>query len=217
MFESRLKIFSGNSLVVQCFGLRAFTEGAQVQSLVRELRFCKPHSMAKTREAFSDIKGQSASPQPHVSFLRKLLKDVIRLNEGQKRQAMKSRKQWLHPRRAKKGSPRMTPVLKTRQHVAEPHQSRKVRGGSESSAGTEVRMAVNFMRSRVEQLEDIVKAHYSFINRKEKRQLKTLGKVKSWQKMCSSSMKMKISSNFKQFLCVWEKIPSDLDAKTVLL
>ena len=72
----------------------------------------------------------------------------------------------------------MTPVLKTRQHVAEPHQSRKVRGGSESSAGTEVRMAANFMRSRVEQLEDIVKAHYSFINRKEKRQLKTLGKVK---------------------------------------
>ena len=35
--------------------------------------------------------------------------------------------------------------------------------------------------------------------------------------MCNSSMKMKISSNFKQFLGVWEKIPSDLDAKTVLL
>ena len=54
-----------------------------------------------------------------------------------------------------------------------------MRGGSESSAGIEVRMAVNFMSSRAEQLEDMVKAHYSFINRKEKRQLKTLGKVKS--------------------------------------
>ena len=54
-----------------------------------------------------------------------------------------------------------------------------MRGGSESSAGIEVRMAVNFMSSRAEQLEDMVKTHYSFINRKEKRQLKTLGKVKS--------------------------------------
>ena len=205
MFESRLKIFSGNSLVVQWFGLRAFTEGAQVQSLVRELRFCKPHSMAKTREAFSDIKGQSASPQPHVSFLRKLLDDVIQLNEGQKRKAMKSRKQWLHPRREEKGSPRMTPVLKTWQHLVEPHQSRNVRGARELSTGIEVRMAVNFRSSRVEQLENMVKAHYFFINRKEKRQLKTLGKIKSWQKMYSSSMKMKTSSNFKHFVGVWEK------------
>ena len=35
--------------------------------------------------------------------------------------------------------------------------------------------------------------------------------------MCSSSMKMKISSNFKPFLGVWGQIPFDLDAKTVLL
>ena len=39
----------GNSLAVQWLGLRAFTaEGrVQVQSLVRDLRSCKPHGVAK--------------------------------------------------------------------------------------------------------------------------------------------------------------------------
>ena len=32
-----------NSLAVQCLGLGAFTAMARVQSLVRELRSCKPH------------------------------------------------------------------------------------------------------------------------------------------------------------------------------
>lgn len=54
-----------------------------------------------------------------------------------------------------------------------------MRGARELSTGIEVRMAVNFRSSRVEQLENMVKAHYFFINRKEKRQLKTLGKIKS--------------------------------------
>ena len=37
----------GNSLVVQWLALIAFTAGTQVQSLVRELRSCKPHGMAE--------------------------------------------------------------------------------------------------------------------------------------------------------------------------
>ena len=38
---------AGNSLVVQWLGFHAFTARAQVQSLVRELRFCQSHSVAK--------------------------------------------------------------------------------------------------------------------------------------------------------------------------
>ena len=37
----------GNSLEVQWLGLGAFTAVAQVQSLVGELRSCKPHGVAK--------------------------------------------------------------------------------------------------------------------------------------------------------------------------
>ena len=37
----------GNSLVVQWLGLSAFTAVAQVQSLVRELKFCKLRCTAK--------------------------------------------------------------------------------------------------------------------------------------------------------------------------
>ena len=33
----------GASLVVQGLGLRAFTQGLRVQSLVRKLRSCKPY------------------------------------------------------------------------------------------------------------------------------------------------------------------------------
>ena len=40
----------GNSMVVQWLGLGAFTARPQVQSLVGELRSCKPGSMAKKRE-----------------------------------------------------------------------------------------------------------------------------------------------------------------------
>ena len=39
-----------NSLVVQWLGLCAFTAGAQVQSLVRELRSREPHSVAKKKK-----------------------------------------------------------------------------------------------------------------------------------------------------------------------
>ena len=38
---------TGNSLAVQWLGLHAFTAGAQVQSLVRELRSCKQCGAAK--------------------------------------------------------------------------------------------------------------------------------------------------------------------------
>ena len=41
------KGLSGNSLVVQWLGLRAFNAVAQIQSLVRELRSHKPSSAAK--------------------------------------------------------------------------------------------------------------------------------------------------------------------------
>ena len=41
------KIFNGNSLVVQWLRLGSFTARAQVQSLVRKLRSCKPWGMAK--------------------------------------------------------------------------------------------------------------------------------------------------------------------------
>ena len=40
----------GNSLVVQWLGLSTFTAGAQVQSLVGELRSCKPHGVAKKKK-----------------------------------------------------------------------------------------------------------------------------------------------------------------------
>ena len=37
----------GNSLTVQWLGFGAFTAGARVRSLVRELGYCKPRYMAK--------------------------------------------------------------------------------------------------------------------------------------------------------------------------
>ena len=40
----------GNSLVVQWLGFSVFTAAAQVQSLVGELRFCKPHGQKKKRK-----------------------------------------------------------------------------------------------------------------------------------------------------------------------
>ena len=40
----------GNPLVVQWLGLRALTARAQVHSLVRELRSCKPRGMAKNKK-----------------------------------------------------------------------------------------------------------------------------------------------------------------------
>ena len=41
---------TGNSLAVQWLGLGAFTAVAQVQSLVRELRSCKPPNAAKKKQ-----------------------------------------------------------------------------------------------------------------------------------------------------------------------
>ena len=40
----------GNSLVVQWLGLGPFISGAQVQSLVEELRSCKPNGVAKKKK-----------------------------------------------------------------------------------------------------------------------------------------------------------------------
>ena len=40
---------NSNPLVVQSLGLCAFTARAQVQSLVKELRFCKPHDRVKNK------------------------------------------------------------------------------------------------------------------------------------------------------------------------
>ena len=40
------KMNLGNSLAVQWLGLSVFAAGARVQSLVRELRSCKPCGMA---------------------------------------------------------------------------------------------------------------------------------------------------------------------------
>ena len=40
----------GNSLAVQWLGLSAFTAGAQVQSLMGELRSRKPHGVAKKKK-----------------------------------------------------------------------------------------------------------------------------------------------------------------------
>ena len=45
--STSVKLRSRHSLVVQWLGFGAFTAGAQVQSLVRELRSHKPHDMAK--------------------------------------------------------------------------------------------------------------------------------------------------------------------------
>ena len=42
-----LKDKCGNSLAVQWLGLGTFTAGDQVQSLVKELSFCKPRSVVK--------------------------------------------------------------------------------------------------------------------------------------------------------------------------
>ena len=43
-------VFPGSSLVVQWLELRAFSAMAQIQSLVRELRSCKPCSAAKKKK-----------------------------------------------------------------------------------------------------------------------------------------------------------------------
>ena len=52
--ESRITIMGGNSLVVQWLGLSALTAGAQVQSLLGELRSCKPHSAGKKKNYSHD-------------------------------------------------------------------------------------------------------------------------------------------------------------------
>ena len=51
----------GNSLAVQWLGLNAFTAGAQVQSLVGELRSCKSCSVGKKERKFLKIKYNRAS------------------------------------------------------------------------------------------------------------------------------------------------------------
>ena len=43
--------------MVQWLGLGSFTAGAQVQSLVRELGSCKPHSMAKKKKIINKYPG----------------------------------------------------------------------------------------------------------------------------------------------------------------
>ena len=50
MTPTRRQGFHGISLVVQWLGLGAFTDVVQVQSLVRELRSHKLHSMAKKKK-----------------------------------------------------------------------------------------------------------------------------------------------------------------------
>ena len=47
--RNNLKIKMRNSLMVQGLGLHVSLQGAQVQSLVRELRPLKPHGMEKNK------------------------------------------------------------------------------------------------------------------------------------------------------------------------
>ena len=49
-FGIEKKIDPGNSVAVQWLRLDVFFAGALIQSLVRELRSCKPHSTAKKRK-----------------------------------------------------------------------------------------------------------------------------------------------------------------------
>ena len=49
--ESRITIMGGNALWL---GLSALTAGAQVQSLLGELRSCKPHSTGKKKNYSHD-------------------------------------------------------------------------------------------------------------------------------------------------------------------
>ena len=53
LLESRITIMGGNSLVVQWLGLIAFTAGARVQSLLRELRSCKDTVQAKKKKGIA--------------------------------------------------------------------------------------------------------------------------------------------------------------------
>ena len=53
-------IHLGNSLAVQWLGLGAFTAKAQARCLVRELRFCKPHCVAKLENALTYIHSYSS-------------------------------------------------------------------------------------------------------------------------------------------------------------
>ena len=61
--------------MVQWLGLGSFTAGAQVQSLVRELVSCKPHSMAKKKKkkiinkypGFYDIVEKDKQPGRKIS------------------------------------------------------------------------------------------------------------------------------------------------------
>ena len=54
-YSSVKKIFLGNSLAVQCLGLHAFTAMARVHFLVRELKSCKPRSVAKKKKKKKDL------------------------------------------------------------------------------------------------------------------------------------------------------------------
>ena len=55
--------WGGNSLVVQSLGLGAFTSEAQVLSLVRELRYCKPYSTAKKKKKKKKKKKEKAKKE----------------------------------------------------------------------------------------------------------------------------------------------------------
>ena len=63
---------SWSSLVVQWLGLSAFTAVARVQSLVRELRYCKPRDVAikkKKKKLASVVKSQIAAERAKTSFV----------------------------------------------------------------------------------------------------------------------------------------------------
>ena len=53
----------GNSLVVQWLGLGTFTARAQVRSLVRELKSCKPCSAAKKKKKKKKFRGHFAEEE----------------------------------------------------------------------------------------------------------------------------------------------------------
>ena len=67
----------GNSLVVQWLGLCALTAGAQVQSLVEELRSHKPHSRAKKKKKKKNVLLKETILAQVKQYPKKLIKQIL--------------------------------------------------------------------------------------------------------------------------------------------
>ena len=71
----------GNSLVVQWLGFSVFTAAAQVQSLVGELRFCKPHGQKKKKSKTTVNFYSKLESQKHIQKRGRKAKIIFKLQK----------------------------------------------------------------------------------------------------------------------------------------